>query len=135
MTKDVLIVDDSALMRSFIQRTLLVSGLEIGHCLEASNGAEALVLLQNRQVDLILTDLNMPVMDGEELLENLHSNSALCALPVIVISTDSTHKRAEQLHLKGVSGYLCKPFTPEQLIGLLRGALPGWGADPMETSP
>jgi len=71
MELHVLIVDDSPAMRSFIRRVLDLSGLEVGRCLEASNGEEALRLLENNWVDAVLTDINMPQMDGEEFLRRL----------------------------------------------------------------
>src|SRR6266568_8720200 len=114
MRKDVMIVDDSPAMRSFIRRTIVIGGLEVGRCLEAGNGNEALELLRDDIVDVILTDFNMPVMDGEQFMKNLSVNERLSPVPVIVISTDSTRKRMSSLQSLGVHGYLCKPFTPER---------------------
>jgi two-component system chemotaxis response regulator CheY len=127
MQKDVMIVDDSPAMRSFIRRTVVIGGLELGRCLEAGNGEEALALLLNDTVDVILTDFNMPVMDGEQFVQNLRKNDKLNRIPVIVISTDSTRKRMSSLQSLGVHGYLCKPFTPERLAQMLRDAVPEWG--------
>jgi two-component system chemotaxis response regulator CheY len=128
MQKDVMIVDDSPAMRSFIRRTIVIGGLDVGRCLEAGNGEEALALLRNDIVDVILTDFNMPVMDGEQFVQNLRENDRLSPVPVIVISTDSTRKRMSSLQSLGVHGYLCKPFTPERLAQMLCDAVPGWGA-------
>jgi two-component system chemotaxis response regulator CheY len=128
MRKDVLIVDDSPAMRSFIKRTVVIGGLEVRRCLEAGNGEEALALLRNDTVDVILTDFNMPVMDGEQFVRNLRHNDRLSRVPVIVISTDSTRRRMSRLQSLGVHGYLCKPFTPEMLAQMLRDAVPGWWA-------
>lgn len=128
MRKDVMIVDDSPAMRLFIRRTVLIGGLEVGRFLEAGNGAEALALLRNDTVDVILTDFNMPVMDGEQFVRNLQRNDNLSRVPVIVVSTDSTRKRVASLQSMGVQGYLCKPFTPEELAQMLRAAVPGWEA-------
>ena len=128
MQKDVMIVDDSPAMRAFIRRTIVIGGLEVGRCLEAGNGEEALDLLRNDIVDVILTDFNMPVMDGEQFVQNLRENDRLSPVPVIVISTDSTRKRMSSLQSLGVHGYLCKPFTPERLAQMLCDAVPGWDA-------
>ena len=128
MQKDVMIVDDSPAMRSFIRRTIVIGGLEVGRCLEAGNGEEALALLRTTTVDVILTDFNMPVMDGEQFVQNLRGNDRLSPVPVIVISTDSTRKRKSNLESLGVHGYLCKPFTPESLARMLCDAVPGWKA-------
>jgi two-component system chemotaxis response regulator CheY len=127
MQKDVMIVDDSPAMRSFIRRTVAIGGLEMGRCLEAGNGEEALALLRNDTVDVILTDFNMPVMDGEQLVQSLKQSDRLSLVPVIVISTDSTRNRMSRLQSLGISGYLCKPFTPEVLAQMLCQAVPGWG--------
>jgi two-component system, chemotaxis family, chemotaxis protein CheY len=126
MQKDVMIVDDSPAMRSFIRRTVVIGGLEVGRCLEACNGEEALTLLRSNAVDVILTDFNMPIMDGEQFVLNLRQNDELGRIPVIVISTDSTQKRMSRLQSLGVHGYLCKPFTPEELAHMLNDAVPGW---------
>lgn len=126
MQKDVMMADDSPAMRLFIRRTVVIGGLEIGRCLEAGNGEEALALLRSNTMDVILTDFNMPVMDGERLVENLRQNAELSQVPVIVISTDSTQKRMSRLRSLGVHGYLCKPFTPEELAQMLGDAVSGW---------
>lgn len=126
MQKNVMIVDDSPVMRSFIRRTVLIGVLEVGRCLEAGNGEEALALLRNNTVDVILTDFHMPIMDGEQLVQNLRRNGELRRVPVIVISTDSSQKTMSKLRSLGVRGYLCKPFRPEKLAHLLSDAVPGW---------
>ncbi len=115
MAFSVLIVDDSPAMRSFIRRVMEVSGLETSLCLEASDGAEALEVLERNCVDLVLTDINMPRMSGVQLLRRLHESDLLRALPVIVISTDSTEVRMRQMLELGARGYVKKPFTPETL--------------------
>jgi two-component system chemotaxis response regulator CheY len=126
MQKDVMIVDDSPAMRSFIRRTVVIGGLEVGRCLEAGNGEEALILLRSTTVDVILTDFHMPIMDGEQFVQSLRQNGELSRVPVIVISTDSTQKRMSRLQSLGIFGYLCKPFTPEKLAHILGDAVPGW---------
>ena len=126
MQKNILIVDDSPAMRSFIKRTVLIGGLGIGRCLEAGNGEEALALLRREMVDVILTDFNMPIMDGEQFVRHLRVSDELRRVPVIVLSTDSTQSRMSRLRSMGIQGYLCKPFTPEKLAQTLCAAVPGW---------
>jgi two-component system chemotaxis response regulator CheY len=115
MSFRVLIVDDSPAMRGFVRRVLDFSGLEVGAVFEAGNGLEALDLLSREWVDVILTDINMPRMDGETLVATLAQSASLASVPVIVISTDATTTRMDHLRALGVRGYLAKPFLPETL--------------------
>lgn len=115
MAYDVLIVDDSPAMRSFIGRVLGLTGMEIGERLEAGHGREALEILGRSWVDVILTDINMPVMNGEEFLEQVAARGDLKAVPVVVVSTDSTGTRVERMMSLGARGYVKKPFSPESL--------------------
>lgn len=115
MGLDVLIVDDSPAMRSFIGRVLDLSGMEIGERLEAGHGAEALEILSKSWVDVILTDINMPVMNGEEFLTAVCARGDLKTVPVVVVSTDSTGSRMERMLSLGAKGYVKKPFSPELL--------------------
>jgi two-component system chemotaxis response regulator CheY len=119
----ILIVDDSPAMRSFVRRVLDLSGFDVSLCVEASNGREALDVLELQWVDAILTDINMPVMDGEELLRNLAAHDLLRSIPAIVISTDATKKRIERLLSLGARGYVTKPFAPEDLRAVLECTL------------
>lgn len=111
----VLIVDDSPAMRSFVKRVLELSGFEMGACLEANNGREALDLLSQEWVDVILTDVNMPVMNGEEFVQQIARSESLQNIPVLVISTDRTEDRVRQMMDLGAKGYVKKPFQPEEL--------------------
>jgi two-component system chemotaxis response regulator CheY len=115
MELHVLIVDDSPAMRAFIRRVLDLSGLEVGRCLEASNGEEALRLLEDNWVDAVLTDINMPEMDGEELLRRMSVHEVLRLIPVLVVSTDRTEGRVQKMLTLGAKGYVTKPFLPETL--------------------
>jgi two-component system chemotaxis response regulator CheY len=128
MELHVLIVDDSPAMRNFIRRVLDLSGLEVGLCLEASNGEEALRLLEDNWVDAVLTDINMPQMDGEELLRRMSEHAVLNLIPVLVVSTDRTEGRIQKMLTLGAKGYVTKPFAPETLreelentLGVVRG--------------
>lgn len=114
MAFNVLVVDDSSVMRAIIIRTLNLSGLPIGEIYEAGNGQAALGVLESSWVDLALVDINMPVMNGEELIERMRANPAMADLPVIVVSTESSQTRINSLRGKGIQ-FIHKPFTPEKL--------------------
>lgn len=115
MAYSVLIVDDSPVMRSFIRRVMTLSGFDVGECLEASDGEEALTQLKEHHVDVILTDINMPKMNGEELLRRLETEGVLRSIPALVISTDGTKDRILRMISLGAEGYMTKPFSPETL--------------------
>jgi two-component system chemotaxis response regulator CheY len=115
MALNVLIVGDSAMMRNIVARVLALSGVEIASRMDADNGAEALQLMEHRVVDLVLADINMPIMNGEELIRKMSEAEKLRSLPVIVISSDGTNARRGRLRELGAVGYLQKPFRPEEL--------------------
>ena len=121
----VLIVDDSPAMRKFIRRVLDLTGLEITESLDAGNGQEALDLLERNWVDIVLTDINMPVMNGEELLQRLGANPLLASIPVLVVSTDRSETRLARMMSLGAQGYVTKPFFPEALGGVMQRLLTG----------
>jgi two-component system chemotaxis response regulator CheY len=123
MAYRVLIVDDSPAMRSFVKRVIELSGFDLSDCFEAGDGAEALKLLGSEWVDAILTDINMPGMDGEELLGRLSADDLLRSIPTIVISTDATRSRMDRLATLGARGYITKPFLPEDLRAVLEHTL------------
>lgn len=115
MALNILIVDDSPVMRAFIRKAVGLTGLDVGEYCEAGNGEDALKLLGERRVDLVLSDINMPHMNGKELVRRMESDELLRAIPVIVVSTDSSHGRVQQMLALGVKGYVSKPFLPEEL--------------------
>jgi two-component system chemotaxis response regulator CheY len=115
MALNILIVDDSRVMRAFIRKVVGLTGLEVGEFCEAGHGGEALALLKERWMDLVLTDINMPHMNGEEFVRRLESDELLKSIPVIVISTDSSTTRVQQMMALGAKGYVTKPFLPEVL--------------------
>ena len=111
----ILIVDDSSVMRKIVERSLRQAGIEIGEVAEASNGAEALVEVQKAQFDLILSDINMPAMDGLEFLRSLSGIESAKSTPVVMITTEGSEARVVEALSVGAKGYIRKPFTPEQV--------------------
>jgi len=115
MALNILIVDDSATVRAVLRKVLQNAEIPMDRLFEASNGKEALDLLKDQWVDLVFTDLNMPVMDGVELIERLSEDGIMESIPVVIISTEGSSHRIEALMEKGVRGYVRKPFTPEAI--------------------
>jgi two-component system chemotaxis response regulator CheY len=124
MALNILVVDDSSVMRAMIIKTLRLSQLPLGEVLEAPNGQEALKVLDGKWIDLALVDINMPVMDGEEMIDRLRQNPVTEDLPVIIISTEGSETRKEVLMQKG-AGFVHKPFTPETLRDTILKTLGG----------
>lgn len=132
MPLNVLIVDDSDVIRAMIARTLSLASLPLGEVLHASNGQEALSILDETWVDLVLADINMPVMDGVEMLERLRREPETADLPVIIVSTEGANDRLAELQKKGVSAWIRKPFTPEEIRDVVQQVsadIPQEGAD------
>jgi two-component system chemotaxis response regulator CheY len=123
MAFSVLIVDDSPAMRSFIRRVLDVSSFEVGRCAEAADGQEACEVLRSQWIDIVLTDINMPGMDGEQLLRRMVADEVLSAIPVVVVSSDRTELRVDRMLSMGARGYVKKPFTAETLRDELQRVL------------
>jgi two-component system chemotaxis response regulator CheY len=115
MALNVMIVDDSPVMRTFIRKTIGLTGLDVGEFCEAAHGEEALALLRQRWMDVVLTDINMPRMNGEEFVRQLENDELLRTIPVIVVSTDASHTRVQRMLALGAKGYVTKPFVPEAL--------------------
>src|SRR6202050_115816 len=110
-----LIVDDSSVMRKIVERSLRQAGIDLKQVLEAGNGAEGLAVLQNNVVDLILCDINMPVMDGLEFVKQLAGVENAKDVPVVMITTEGSESHVVQALSSGARGYIRKPFTPEQV--------------------
>lgn len=110
-----LIVDDSTTMRKIIMRGIRQSGFKVDEFLEAGNGKEALQVLSSNGVDIVLTDVNMPEMNGLELLEAIRSSEETKDIPVVIITTEGSENVIEKAKQLGVSGFIRKPFTPETL--------------------
>jgi len=110
-----LIVDDSSVMRKIVERSLRQAGIDLAQVREAGNGAEALAILGDGSVDLILCDINMPVMDGLEFVRPLQAMDAAKRAPVMMITTEGSESHVVQALSLGARGYLRKPFTPDQV--------------------
>jgi two-component system chemotaxis response regulator CheY len=121
----ILIVDDSAIVRSVVRKVLALTGLDVDRVHEAGNGREALQVLRRTPVDLVLADVNMPTMSGVELLAEMQSDPALARIPTVIVSSERTEPRIEELHRSGARAYVTKPFRPEQLGKVLRDVLAG----------
>ncbi len=111
----VMIVDDSPAMRKFMRRVVDLTGLGECEYVEAANGREGLDRLRERHVDVILTDINMPEMNGEQFVETLDGDPTLRQIPVVVVSTDASDHRMNRMLSLGARGYVKKPFQPEML--------------------
>jgi two-component system chemotaxis response regulator CheY len=121
MPLDVLIVDDSAAIRKILHRVLVQAELPLGKVHEANDGTEALAKLATEKVGLILTDINMPNMDGIEFLTNIKANAQLKSVPIIMITTEGSQEKVMQALQLGAAGYVRKPFTPDQIKEKLAG--------------
>jgi len=110
-----LIVDDSAMMRKIVLRALTLAGLDFKKVLEAGNGNEALELLKANTVELIMCDINMPVMSGLELLKEMREQNLAAGVPVVMVTTESSAEHVREAVAVGASGYIRKPFTPDHV--------------------
>ena len=119
MAKKILIIDDSSTMRKIVMRSLRQAGLEIGDVLEAGDGQEALQVLEGNSVDLILSDINMPNMDGLEFLRQKNTKPAIQDIPVVMITTEAVDEIVQEVKELGAMGNIKKPFTPEQILEIL----------------
>jgi len=128
MESDILVVDDSAAIRKILQRVLRQTGMAIHAIHEAGDGQEALALLAEHPVDLVLTDINMPKMDGLQLLASLKASPQSRNIPVVMITTEGGETKVAEAVKLGAAGYVRKPFTADQikekLAGILEPVLP-----------
>lgn len=123
MAFNVLIVDDSSSMRAVIKKTIKVSGFNVGEYFEAGDGREALEILSNKWVDLVLSDINMPNMNGLELIAEMKKNELLSSIPVVLVTTEGSEKKIEESIRLGASKYIKKPFFPEDIKNMLRSLM------------
>ncbi len=123
MGKVVLIVDDSSTMRKIVARSLRQAGLEFDKILEAGDGQEALGVLGAEKVDLVLSDINMPNMDGLAFLKAKAEDPGIAAIPVVMISTESGADIIGEAKANGAVGAIKKPFTPDQVNSTIKPLL------------
>ena len=114
MAVNILVVDDSVVMRSMIAKTIKLSGLKLGEIHQAANGQEGLEALNQNWIDLVVADINMPVMIGEEMIDRMREASEFRDIPIVVVSTEGSKTRIERLQQKGAR-FIHKPFTPEAI--------------------
>jgi two-component system chemotaxis response regulator CheY len=127
MDSDVLIVDDSAAIRKILTRVLRQTGMAIQTIHEAGDGQDALALMAQHRIDLVLSDINMPKMDGLQLLGALKASPQWHNIPVVMITTEGGETKVADAVRLGAAGYVRKPFTADQikekLVGLLEPAV------------
>jgi len=117
----IMIVDDSVSMRQMVGYTLRQGGFEV---IEAEHGQDALNKLQGSTIDLIITDLNMPVMDGITLIQNVRKQTAMKSKPILMLTTEGLATKKEQGKAAGATGWIIKPFDPEKLLQTIAKVLP-----------
>jgi two-component system chemotaxis response regulator CheY len=120
MSYNILIVDDSRTIRSVIKKTLDIAGVPVGDLYEAENGKEALDVMNSNWIDLIFADINMPVMSGIEMVKKMSEDNMLDKTPVIIVSTEGSKTRIDDLLELGVRAYLRKPINPEDLRNIVK---------------
>lgn len=119
MSFNVLIVDDSIAMRAVIKKIITISGFQMDKCIEANNGREALELLSTNWIDIIISDINMPEVNGLEMLDQLQKNETLKEIPVIMITTEGSSERMQEAFKRGAKGFVKKPFLPDEIKKVL----------------
>lgn len=122
MPLNVLVVDDSAVVRTMIVRTLRMAGLDIGEVHEAGDGQAGLDTLEQHWVDVVFADLNMPGMNGEQMIDHIRANPTWADLPLIVVSTEGSQTRIKRLEEKKAR-FIHKPFTPEAVRSVVNQTL------------
>jgi len=113
MPKAVLVVDDSVSMRQMVSFTMKEAGFDV---IEGSNGQEAIARVQGKSVHLVITDLNMPVMDGMTMIRQLRAKPEFKFTPILMLTTESQQEKKLEGKAAGATGWIVKPFNPEQLL-------------------
>ena len=117
MSKTILIVDDSRTIRQQVGFTLTKEGFSV---VEAEDGQDALNKLKENEVNMIISDVNMPNMDGLTMVETVRKDDAYKFIPIIMLTTESSGDKVDRAKKAGASGWLVKPFNPEQLVGAVK---------------
>ncbi len=115
MAYNILIVDDSSVVRKVLIKTFGMTSIDVNQFHQAENGKAALEIINSNWIDVIFLDINMPVMNGMEFMTHLNADQTNKDIPVIIVSTEGSKERKEELALKGVKAYLRKPVSPEEL--------------------
>jgi two-component system chemotaxis response regulator CheY len=113
MSYAILVADDSAIVRTMVKKAIGMAGLPVSQVFEAANGKEALEVLAKNWVDIVFADLNMPEMNGSELVEKMSQDAMLVSTPVVIVSSEQSVTKIEELMKKGIRAYIKKPFRPE----------------------
>jgi two-component system chemotaxis response regulator CheY len=124
MKGTILVVDDSAMMRKVIVRTMKMADMEFDTVLEAGDGNAALACLRANKVDLIMCDINMPVMTGLQLLQRIKEEKLAVGVPIVMVTTESSEPQVRQAILHGARGYIRKPFSIDHIVNNVRPLLP-----------
>ena len=125
MSYNIMVVDDSAIVRAVVKKTLGIAGIDVGQFHEASNGKEALKKMEENWIDIVFADINMPEMNGIEMVDRMAEKGMLQSIAVVIVSTERSVTRIEELKAKGVRAYLNKPFTPESIREVVEKLLGG----------
>lgn len=121
MAKTALVVDDSVSMRQMVAFTMKESGFAV---LEGGNGAEALKHLDGKKIEVVITDLNMPVMDGISLIKQIRAKPAYKFIPILMLTTESQESKKQEGKSAGATGWIVKPFNPQQLLQVVAKVVP-----------
>ena len=117
MAKTALVVDDSQSMRQMVAFTLRQAGFDV---IEGEHGQAGLDRLGGRKVDLVVTDLNMPVMDGISMIKQIRAQPANKFTPILMLTTESQDSKKQEGKAAGATGWVVKPFDPQQLLGVVQ---------------
>lgn len=120
-----LVIDDSSIVRRSLIKTLRLANVNVGIVHEAENGADGLNILSTNPIDIVFLDINMPIMNGMEFMERIRAESRFELLPVVIISTEGSKERIDQLTDYKVRAYLRKPFSPERLAETFDSVIQG----------
>jgi len=127
MSYSVLVVDDSRIVRTMVKKTISMSGMDVREIHEAENGKEALDVLAKEWVDIVFADLNMPEMSGVEMVDRMSEDNLLVSIPVVIVSSEHSEKRIEELKERGIRAYIKKPFRPESFTDVVQDVLESVG--------
>ena len=125
MGYNILIIDDSSVIRKVLIKTFGMTTIDVSNFFQAENGKVGLDVIRDNWVDIIFLDINMPVMNGMEFMTNLRADSVHSDIPVVIISTEGSKERKDELVQQGIRAYLRKPVSPEDLVETIDTILQG----------